>query len=128
MIRLGGAYTSLVLILICLTVLSLQQLTDASEHKQRFGMIKKLGVDEDGIGRSVRQQMTVWFGMPVLTAFVGAGAALVYLGIVNYRDYIPYVSIDQFIGNVLSVYGVFVLVLICYFAATYTVFRRNIKT
>ena len=128
MIRLGGAYTSLVLILICLTVLSLQQLTDASEHKQRFGMIKKLGVDENGIGRSVRRQMTVWYGMPVLTAFVGAGAALVYLGIVNYRDYIPYVSIDQFIGNVLSVYGVFILVLICYFAATYTVFRRNIRT
>lgn len=59
MIRLGGTYTSLVLIIICLTVLALQQLTDATEHKQRFGIIGNLGVDQRQIGKYIKQQMSV---------------------------------------------------------------------
>lgn len=126
MFRLGGSYTSLVLMVICLTILALQQLTDATEHKHRFGIIEKLGLDKKQINQYIRQQMSVWFGIPVFMAFCGSGAVLTYLSKVNYRDYIPYVSEHQVFTDILSIYGIFILVLFCYFAVTYTLFKRNI--
>lgn len=126
MLRLGGAYTSLVLIVISLTILSLQQLTDAAEHKQRFKIIEKLGVDKTQINKLIRQQMSVWFGLPIFVALCGAGATLIYLSKVNYKNYIPYIMVNHVLMNILSVYGIFVLIFICYLTVTYSLFKRNI--
>ncbi|MVB12061.1 hypothetical protein CAFE_27920 [Caprobacter fermentans] len=126
MLRLGGTYASLILIVICLTILSLQQLMDATEHKQRFQIIENLGIDHKWIGKIIRQQMLLWFGLPVIIAFLGSGIVLTYLSIKNYREYIPYVTISQVYTNIAEVCGAFLLVLICYFTATYTLFRRYI--
>ena len=126
MLRLGGTYTSLVLIVICLTILALQQLTDATEHKKRFEIIGKLGVDKKQISRYIRQQMSVWFGIPILVAFCGSGAVFAYLSKANYREYIPYVTEHQVFTNILSIYGIFILVFICYLSVTYTLFKRNV--
>lgn len=126
MLRLGGTYTSLVLIVICLTILALQQLTDATEHKKRFEIIGKLGVDKKQISRYIRQQMSVWFGIPILVAFCGSGAVFAYLSKANYREYIPYVTEHQVFTNILNIYGIFILVFICYLSVTYTLFKRNV--
>jgi putative ABC transport system permease protein len=127
MLRLGGTYTSLILIVICFTVLALQQLMDATEHKRRFQIIEDLGVDQKQIGSTIRRQMSIWFGIPVLISFFGAGMGLAYLASTNYRNYIPYVTENQVVANILEVYGVFLIVLICYFITTYVLFRRNIE-
>ncbi|WP_034868701.1 FtsX-like permease family protein [Clostridium lundense] len=126
MLRLGGSYTCLVLMVICFTILSLQQLIDATEHKKRFQVIKKLGVDECEIGRYIRQQMFVWFGVPTLIAFCGAGATLVYLGLKNYRNYIVYITLGQVASDILNIFGIFAMILICYFTVTYILFKRTI--
>jgi len=125
MIRLGSTYTSLVLIIICLTVLALQQLTDATEHRQRFSIIAKLGVDKEQISRYIRQQMSIWFGIPIIFASLGAGITLTYLLVARYESYIPYVTLNQAFINCLSVYGIFAIVFFCYFEATYLLFQRN---
>ncbi len=127
MTRLESTYTSLVLIIICLTVLALQQLTDATEHKKRFSTIANLGVDKKQINRYIRQQMSVWFGIPVLFASLVAGITLAYLLITRYESYIPYVKLNQAIISCISVYGIFAIVLLCYFSATYLLFQRNVS-
>lgn len=127
MLRLGGAYASLVLIVICLTILALQQLTDAADHRQRFKIIEKLGVDKTQISKLIRQQMSVWFGIPIITAFIGAGVVFIYLIYANYRNYIPYLAIQQVITNIFIVYAVFIIVFACYFSFTYFLFIRNIN-
>lgn len=127
MFQLGGTYTSLVLIVICLTILALQQLTDSSEHRQRFKIIEKLGVDKTQISKYIRQQMSVWFGIPIITSFAGAGATLTYLICANYRSYIPYVTRQEVITNIFIVYVTFIIVFICYFSFTYFLFKRNIN-
>ena len=40
-------YGAVVLMVICLTILSLQQLLDAGKYKYRFGVLRKLGVEEE---------------------------------------------------------------------------------
>lgn len=126
MLRLGGAYTSLVLVVISLTILALQQLTDAAEHKQRFKVIEKIGVDKDEIKKLIRQQMAVWFGIPIVVALLGAGGVICYLMKVNYRGYVPYISVKQVLMNVITIYGIAILIIACYLWATYRMFKHNI--
>jgi len=126
MFRLGTAYASFVLIIICLTVLSLQQLMDASEHKYRFLTINKLGVDHIQIKKLIRQQMSVWFGIPILTSLIGAGVTLIYLMVVYYRSYIPYMTVQHVARNILIIYGTFIFIILCYVTFTYSLFKRNI--
>lgn len=49
-------YGAVVLMVICLTVLSLQQLLDAGQYKYRFSVLRKLGVGEKHIGKLILQQ------------------------------------------------------------------------
>ena len=65
LLRLVGTYAALVLIIICFTILSVQQLTDTIEQKKRFQIISKLGVNKSDCGRYIRQQMIFKFGLPV---------------------------------------------------------------
>ena len=49
-------YGGVVLMVICLTVLSLQQLMDAGQYRYRFSVLRKLDVEEQHIGRLVLSQ------------------------------------------------------------------------
>ena len=64
---------------ICLTVLSLQQLLDAGQYKYRFSVLRKLGVEEKHIGKLILQQLSVWFGLPIITAIIVAAVVIAYL-------------------------------------------------
>ena len=47
--RILGIYLGTVLLMISLTVLAIQQLSDSIEHKSRFNVLKKLGVEDNNI-------------------------------------------------------------------------------
>lgn len=49
----GMIYGAVVLMVICLTVLSLQQLLDAGQYKYRFSVLRKLGVEEHPINKLI---------------------------------------------------------------------------
>lgn len=119
MLSLIGTYAALVLLISSFTMLSVQQLTDAIEQKRRFGIIGKLGVEPEEINRNIRQQMYFWFGLPVLTALISSAGVLAYLIWSSYRTIVAYISLAQ-IGFIFAgVYIVFLLILGCYFTATY---------
>ena len=68
-------YAAVVLMVICLTVLSLQQLYGADQHRYRFSVLRKIGVEEKRINRLILKQLGVWFGLPLATAAAAAAAA-----------------------------------------------------
>ena len=71
-------YSAVVLMVICLTVLSLQQLLDAGQYKYRFSVLRKLGVEEAHINKLILKQLSVWFGLPILVAVVVATVVIAY--------------------------------------------------
>lgn len=71
-------YGAVVLMVICLTVLSLQQLLDAGQYKYRFLVLRKLGVEEKHINKLVLKQLSVWFGLPIIVAIVVATVVISY--------------------------------------------------
>ena len=71
-------YAAVVLMVICLTVLSLQQLLDASQYKYRFSVLRKLGVEDTYIGKLVLKQLGIWFGLPIVVAIIVSTMVIIY--------------------------------------------------
>ena len=125
MIRLGGAYVCLVLLISCLAVLSLRQLTDAADHRVQYAVLRKIGVDSRQIDKYVLQQMLVWFGVPILMAFLASASILIYLAVNEYSYYAPYLATHQVAGIYAMVLGIALVVLLCYFTATWFLSKRE---
>ena len=120
-------YGAVVLMVICLTILSLQQLLDAGKYKYRFGVLRKLGVEEEKIGRLVLKQLSVWFGLPILVAVIVATVVIAYFIQTVSAEISAYIGFGTLLLQMGMIAGILVLLLICYFISTWILFKRCIK-
>lgn len=119
-------YGAVVLMVICLTILSLQQLLDAGKYKYRFGVLRKLGVEEK-IGRLVLKQLSVWFGLPILVAVIVATVVIAYFIQTVSSEISAYIGFGALMLQMGMIVGILVLLLICYFISTWILFKRSIS-
>ena len=120
-------YGAVVLMVICLTVLSLQQLLDAGKYKYRFGVLRKLGVEEEKIGRLVLKQLGVWFGLPILVAVIVAAVVIACFIQAVSAEISAYIGFGALMLQMGMIAGILALLLICYFISTWILFKRSIK-
>ncbi|WP_040329075.1 FtsX-like permease family protein [Clostridium ihumii] len=125
--RILGLYLGAVLLMISLTVLALQQLMDSIEHKDRFNVLRKLGIEEHQINKIILKQIGIYFTIPIV---IGTIAFVVFI----YNYYIMYEElIKVFIGSNMFVVnmsiGIFLMIMlyVSYFVGTYYTFKRNIR-
>ena len=125
--RILGLYLGAVLLMISLTVLALQQLMDSIEHKDRFNVLRKLGIEEHQINKIILKQIGIYFTIPII---IGTIAFVVFI----YNYYIMYEElIKVFIGSNMFVVnmsiGIFLMIMlyVSYFVGTYYTFKRNIR-
>ena len=120
-------YAAVVLMVICLTVLSLQQLLDANQYQYRFSVLCKLGVEDHQIGKLVLKQLGVWFGLPIALAIIVAVVVIAYFIQTISAEIIAYIGFDVLMAQIGITAGILVLLLICYFASTWLLFQRSIR-
>ena len=119
-------YGAVVLMVICLTVLSLQQLLDAVQYRYRFSVLRKLGVEERSIGKLVLKQLGVWFGLPVAVAVLVSAVVVVYFMQTVSAEISAYIGYGTLMAQIGVTVGILVILLICYFLSTWLLFRRAI--
>lgn len=120
-------YGAVVLIVICLTILSLQQLLDADKYKYRFGVLRKLGVEEEKIGRLILRQLGAWFGLPILVAVIVAAVVIAYFIQIVSAEISAYIGFGALRLQMGIIVGILVLLLICYFISTWILFKRSVS-
>ena len=120
-------YGAVVLMVICLTILSLQQLLDAGKYKYRFGVLRKLGIEEEKIGRLVLKQLSVWFGLPILVAVIVATVVIAYFIQTVSAEISAYIGFETLALQMGMIATILVLLLICYFISTWILFKRSIS-
>lgn len=120
-------YGAVVLMVICLTVLSLQQLLDAGQYRYRFSVLRKLGVGEKEIGRLVVRQLGFWFGLPVGAAALAGGAVVGCFVLVVQAEIGAYIGFGVLAVQLGITAAVLTLLLGCYFVSTWAMFRRAIE-
>ena len=125
--RILGVYLGIVLLMISLTILSLSQLTDSIEHKDRFNVLRKLGVEENQINRIILKQISIYFIVPIVIAMIG-DAIFIYNYYIIYNDIITiFVGNIEFILSIIFGVALMLVIYMCYFIGTYYTFKRNIN-
>lgn len=119
-------YSAVVLMVICLTILSLQQLLDAAHNKYRFGVLFKLGVDRHETERLILKQLAVWFGLPItIAAFVSIIVVTYFFETIS-AEISAYIGQAALLTQVGAMVCILVLLLICYFVSTWMLFQRAV--
>ena len=121
-------YGAVVLMVICLTVLSLQQLLDAGQYRYRFSVLRKLGVDERNIRKLVLKQLGVWFGLPIVVAIGVSTVVIVYFLQTISAEISAYIGIDTLLLQIGTTVSILLILLVGYFVSTWILFRRSIET
>lgn len=120
-------YGAVVLMVICFTVLSLQQLLDSAHYRYRFSVLRKLGVEEKDIGRLVLRQLGVWFGLPVVTAVCVAAVIVIYYVQSVSVQVTAYIGFGALLAQ-MSLTGVILfLLLFSYFVSTWILFKSSVE-
>ncbi len=120
----GMTYGAIVLMVICLTILSLQQLSEAVQHKYRFGVLHKLGVEQREKERLILRQLAVWFGLPIFTAaFMSVLISIGFFKTIAV-EITAYIGWNALLTQVGTMVCILLLLLICYFISTWILFKK----
>ena len=125
--RILGIYLGTVLLMISLTILALQQLSDSIEHKSRFDVLKKLGVEDKEINKIILKQISIYFVIPILIALIGFVIFIYNYYIINSVVIDSYIGDKAFVFNITIAMILMICIYVCYFIGTYYTFKRNIK-
>lgn len=120
-------YGAIVLMVICLTILALQQLLDASHYSYRFSVLRKIGVEEKSIRKLMIKQLGVWFGLPICTAVFVSVAFLAYFIKSISAEISAYIGYEILSKQIFTTGGILLLLLICYFISTWILFSRSVE-
>ena len=65
-----GLYLGIVFLIASVAILALKELTESTDNKERYKMLRKLGADEKMINKSLFRQIAIFFMFPLLVAII----------------------------------------------------------
>ena len=120
-------YGAFVLMVICLTVLALQQLMDAEQYQARFLVLQRLGAEEGEIRKLILRLLGIWFGLPVsIAAVISMVVGGYFLQSIS-AEIRAYIGSDVLAAQCTTTVGILILLLGCYFICTYLLFQRSVE-
>ena len=115
-------YLGIVFLIASAAVLALQQLSEASDSIDRYKSLRKIGVTDKMINKSIFIQTLIYFGAPLALAIAHS---IVAIYVVN--DFISALGSTNIIISALIILVFILLIYSGYFYATYTSYKRIIK-
>ena len=116
-------YLGIIFLIASSAILALKQLTESSDNKQRYTILRKIGCDEKMINKSLFRQIGIFFGLPLILAIIHSIFGIQFLltmmsGLASKEDLLPSIVATVIIIGV--IYG-------AYFIATYIGSKNVIK-
>ena len=116
-------YLGIIFLIASSAILALKQLTESSDNKQRYTILRKIGCDEKMINKALFRQIGIFFGLPLILAIIhsifGIQFAMTMMeGLASSEDLLP--SIVATVVIIGAIYG-------AYFIATYLGSKNIIK-
>lgn len=116
-------YLGIIFLIASSAILALKQLTDSSDNKQRYTILRKIGCDERMINKALFRQIGIFFGVPLVLAIIHSifgiqFAITIMSGLASKKDLLPSAIATVIIIGI--IYGI-------YFLATYFGSKNIIK-
>lgn len=117
-----GIYLGIVFLIASAAILALQQLSEASDNIERYHMLKRIGVTQKEIHKSIFKQVFIYFMIPLSLAIIHSifGIKVVTDAILTAGQAIVLIPSLITAGVIVVVYG-------GYFLATYSVYKSIVK-
>lgn len=117
-----GIYLGIVFLISSAAILALQQLSEASDNIERYHMLKRIGVTQKEIHKSIFKQVFTYFMMPFSLAIIHSifGIKVVTDAILTAGQASVLLPSSIMAGVIIVVYG-------GYFLATYSVYKSIVK-
>ncbi len=116
-------YVALIFVMATATLLAIQQLSDSEKYKYRYELLRKLGVDELHINRTIFKQLLFYFAIPMVLPVIISIPVILGVG----QIFTVAVTREEILKNIGIILGMFILVYGIYFIATDVQFDRNIN-
>lgn len=117
-------YIAFILISAVGTVLAVQSLSDATKYKYRYQTLRRLGVNDKSLFKTIKKQLLILFGVPVVYSVIASFCMLTSLNnvyqILLANEFIYLLYFAGGLAIFFFIYGV-------YWIAAYIGFKRNIN-
>lgn len=108
-------YIGIIFLIASVTILALKELTEHADNKQRYTILRKIGVDEKMIQHSLLKQIGIYFFVPLVLAMIHAIFGIKFaLALASVQ-----VNPDDLIVSIIPTVIVMIVVYGGYFWATY---------
>lgn len=116
-------YLGIIFLIASAAILALKQLTESSDNKQRYIILRKIGCDEKMIHQALFRQIGIFFALPLILAIIHSVFGIQFVlsmmsRLVSTKDLLP--SIVATVIMIGAIYG-------SYFLATYWGSKNIIK-
>lgn len=125
--RLLGVYIGVIFFVICLTALSLQQLSDAENNKKQYGIMYKLGVEKSDIYKLIRKQISMFFAVPCFLAISGACVGIYVFMIRFGHKIVAYIGTKDFMLNIAIAIAMLLIIFVTYFIGTIKAYQHSVS-
>ena len=117
-----GLYLGVIFLISSAAILALKELSDSSDNKEKYQMLRRIGVDDKKLNRALFTQIFIFFMFPLVIAIIHS-----IFGIMCANTIMESMSVTS---NMTSILGAALLIVVIYggyFIVTYTTSKRIIN-
>lgn len=122
MVTFIGLYLGVIFLISSAAILGLKELSESSDNKERFRMLRKIGADEKIINRALFRQIAIFFMLPLILALIHS-----VFGIMFAMKILEVFGNDQLLPSIIMTTIFMVIIYGGYFLITYYCSKNIIK-
>lgn len=116
-------YIGLVFVCVAVTVLAVQQVSDAAKYQYRYEVLSRLGLTRTAMERLILKQLAAYYLCPALLAVVISGRMILFAS----DRFIMMTGVPTSVGGFFGKsVALFLGIYLVYFVVTYVEFKRNV--
>ena len=122
MVTFIGLYLGVIFLISSAAILGLKELSESSDNKERFRMLRKIGADERMINKALFRQIAIFFMLPLILALIHS-----VFGIMFAMKILEVFGNDQLLPSIIMTTIFMVIIYGGYFLITYYCSKNIIK-
>lgn len=122
MVTFIGLYLGVIFLISSAAILGLKELSESSDNKERFRMLRKIGADEKMINKALFRQIAIFFMLPLILALIHS-----VFGIMFAMKILEVFGNDQLLPSIIMTTIFMVIIYGGYFLITYYCSKNIIK-
>lgn len=122
MITFIGLYLGIVFLIASAAILALKELSESTDNKERFNMLRKIGTDESMLNKALFRQIGIFFLFPLILAIIHS-----IFGIKFCAYILETFGNEELVKSIIITAGIIVFIYGGYFLITYLCSKNIIK-